>query len=66
MVKPFIQKIKIQNLSFPIAPIEIGLLESLYSPKSEEETYTIELIKKILRKKGKRINYNIIETLIKN
>lgn len=66
IVKPFIQKIKIQNLSFPIAPIEIGLLESLYSPKSEEETYTIELIKKILRKKGKRINYNIIETLIKN
>jgi hypothetical protein len=53
IVKPFIQKIKIQNLSFPIAPIELGILESLYSPKQEEQNYITELIKKILSKKRK-------------
>lgn len=60
------KKIYIKNNVFPIANIELAILESLYNISIINKWYTEELIKKILRKNKKNINTKIREKIIKS
>ncbi len=66
IVKKFLQKIKIGKYTFPYSNLELAILESLYNPNELEKNYIYELIKKILRKKWKKLNFEIFEVLLKN
>ncbi|MCF7835383.1 hypothetical protein K9M48_05075 [Candidatus Gracilibacteria bacterium] len=59
------KKVYIKNNVFPIANIELAILESLYNLSLINKGYTEELIKKILRKNKKYINPQVREKIIK-
>ncbi len=63
--KQFTHKIKIWKNIFLIADIELAILESLYNPNILTWNYCQELIKKILRKNKKNINFDKIAQIIK-
>lgn len=60
------KKIYIKNNVFPIANMELAILESLYNISIINKWYTEELIKKILRKNKKHIDTKIREKIIKS
>lgn len=60
----FTTKIKIWKFKFNVCCTELWILESLYSPDILSWNYAQELIKKILRKNKKYINFNIIDEIV--
>jgi len=58
-------KTYIDNKLFNIANYELSVIDSLYSLAGEDEKYTIELIKKNIRKNHKKINIKIFEYFLK-
>lgn len=62
----FIKKIYIGKNVFPIANIELAILESLYNPSIINKGYIDEIIKKIIRKNKKNLNIKIWEDILKN
>ncbi len=61
----FTKKIYIGKNVFPVANIELSILESLYNPSIVNKGYIDELIKKILRKNKKHLNTKIREDILK-
>lgn len=57
--------LKIWTLRFPVANLELSILESLYSPNELTENYINELIKKLIKKYHKMINLTIFGQLIR-
>ncbi len=62
----FTVKTKIDKYVYPFANIELSILESLYSINQDNQNYIYELVKKILRKKWKKLNFEILEKIVKN
>lgn len=61
----FTKKIYIGKNVFPIANIELAILESLYNPSIINKWYIDELVKKIIRKNKKHLNTQIREDILK-
>ncbi len=59
------KKIKIGNLTFPIAGLELAILESLYNPGMIAQWYINELVKKVIRKYHKSLDINVRESILK-
>jgi integrase len=64
--KKFLQKIKIGRYSLPYSNLELAILESLYNPADIEKNYIYELVKKIIRKKWKKLDFDVFVYLLKN
>lgn len=62
----FTKKIYIWKNVFPIANIELAMLESLYNTSIINKWYVEEIIKKILRKQKKTLNYEVFEQVLRN
>lgn len=61
----FTKKIYIWKNVFPVANMELAILESLYNPSVINKWYIDELIKKILRKNKKNLDMKIFEEILK-
>ncbi len=59
------RKIKIGNLIFPIAGLELAILESLYNPGMITQGYINELIKKVIRKYHSTLDIDIFTAILK-
>lgn len=55
---------KIGKYSFPIAPLELAMLESLHNPSTVQTTLINEYIKKIIRKHKKNLNFQFFEMIL--
>ena len=62
----FTKKIYIWKNVFPIANTELAILESLYNTSIINKWYIEEIIKKILRKQKKTLNYEVFEQVLRN
>ena len=62
----FTKKVYIWKNVFPIANIELAMLESLYNTSIINKWYVEEIIKKILRKQKKMLDFNVFEIVLKN
>lgn len=51
---------------FPIANLELSILESLYNPSIINKWYINETVKKVIRKNKKYLNLSILEEILKN
>lgn len=60
------KKIAINNQLYPVANLELAIIETLYNQSIINKWYGEELIKKIVRKLGKSINIKVFEEFIKN
>ena len=63
-VKKYLINQKIGKYSFPIAPLELAMLEALHNPWTVQTTLINEYIKKILRKHKKNLNYSFFEMIL--
>ena len=61
----FTKKISIQNISFPVACLELAILESLYNPSLISQGYVNELVKKVLRKQAVTLDMTIRAQILK-
>lgn len=61
----FTKKIYIGKNLFPIANLELAILESLYNPSYPNKLYINETIKKVIRKNKKYLDLSIIEEALK-
>jgi len=61
----FSKKIKLNKYTFNIACMELAILESLYNPSMVSKWYVIELVKKILRKQWKSLDFKIWENILR-
>lgn len=59
------KKIHIGNLIFPIAGLELAIVESLYNPGMISQGYINELIKKVIRKYHKSLDIKVRESILK-
>lgn len=59
------KKTKIWHLTFPIAGLELAILESLYNPGMISQGYTNELVKKVIRKYHKSLDIKVRESILK-
>lgn len=59
------KKVYIGKNVFPVANIELAILESLYNPSVIHKGYVDELVKKVLRKNKKYLNTKIREDILK-
>ena len=59
------KKIHIGNLIFPIAGLELAILESLYNPGMISQGYINELVKKVLRKHHKTLDVKVRESILR-
>ncbi|HRX64206.1 MAG TPA: hypothetical protein P5060_03830 [Candidatus Absconditabacterales bacterium] len=62
----FTNKIYIGKNVFPIASLELAILESLYNPSVVNKGYIDEIVKKTIRKNRKYLNIKIWEDILKN
>lgn len=62
----FTKKVYIWKNVFPIANIELAMLESLYNTSIINKWYVEEIIKKILRKQKKALDFTVFETVLRN
>ncbi len=62
----FTNKIYIWKNVFPIASLELAILESLYNPSVVNKWYIDEIVKKTIRKNRKYLNIKIWEDILKN
>ncbi len=65
-VKKYLQTQKIGKFSFPIASIELALLESLHNPSQIQSTLITENAKKIIRKHKKTLNLEFFTMMLQN
>ncbi|MCK9466841.1 MAG: hypothetical protein M0P94_00785 [Candidatus Absconditabacterales bacterium] len=65
LFKKFTKNIYVGKNVFPIANIELAILESLYNPSVVNKGYIEELIKKIIRKHKKSLNLSVFEEILK-
>lgn len=63
-VKKYLINMKIGKYSFPIAPLELAMLESLHNPSTVQTTLINEYIKKIIRKNKKTLNLWFFEMIL--
>ena len=61
----FTKKVTIQGISFPVASLELAILESLYNPSLISQGYVNELVKKVLRKQGKSLDFSVWANILK-
>lgn len=59
------KKTKIGNLTFPIAGLELAIVESLYNPGMISQWYINELVKKVIRKHHKTLDVKIRESILR-
>lgn len=59
------KKTKIGNLTFPIAGLELAIVESLYNPGMISQWYINELVKKVIRKYHKTLDVKIRESILR-
>ncbi len=59
------KKIQINAITFPVACIELAILESLYNPSLVSQGYVNELVKKVLRKQRKSLDVTIWANILK-
>ena len=57
--------IKIGKQAFPIAGLELAILESLYNPGMIAQGYINELVKKVLRKYHKTLDVKVRESILR-
>ncbi len=57
--------IKIGKLTFPIAGLELAILESLYNPGMISHGYIDELVKKVVRKYHKTLDVKVWESILR-
>jgi len=62
----YTKKVTINNQLYPIANLELAIIETLYNQSIINQKYSEELIKKIIRKFAKSINIKIFEEFLKN
>lgn len=62
----YTKKIAINNQLYPIANMELAIIETLYNQSVINKGYWEELIKKILRKTWKSLNIKAFEDFLKN
>ena len=63
-IKKYLISMKIGKYSFPIAPLELAMLESLHNPSAVQTTLINEYIKKIIRKHKKNLNFQFFEMIL--
>ena len=59
------KKVNIGKHTFPIAGLELAILESLYNPGMIAQGYINELVKKVIRKYHKTLDIKIREAILK-
>jgi len=59
------KKRKIGNLIFPIAGLELAILESLYNPGMISQGYANELVKKVIRKYHDTLDIKVRESILR-
>ncbi len=59
------KKIKIWTQTFPIAGLELAIVESLYNPSMITQWYINELVKKVIRKYHKTLDIKVWELILK-
>lgn len=59
------KKTKIWTQNFPIAGLELAIVESLYNPGMITQGYVNELVKKVIRKYHKTLDIKIWESILK-
>ncbi len=59
------KKIKIWNQTFPIAGLELAIVESLYNPSMISQGYTNEMVKKVIRKYHTSLDIKVREAILK-
>lgn len=64
-LKPYTLPCTIQSKKMYRAWLELWLLESLYNCDITHQTYTVELIKNILRKYHKQIDYSVLTAIVR-
>jgi len=52
--------------AFPIAGLELAIVESLYNPGMISQGYINELVKKVLRKYHKTLDVKVWESILRN
>jgi hypothetical protein len=57
--------ITIGKTSYPVAGLELALLESLYNPGMISQGYINELVKKVLRKYHKTLDIKVRESILR-
>lgn len=57
--------VSIGKFSFPIACLELAILESLYNPGMISQGYINELIKKVIRKYHKTLDISVFESILR-
>ncbi|AHB41291.1 hypothetical protein P148_SR1C00001G0498 [candidate division SR1 bacterium RAAC1_SR1_1] len=62
----YTKKIPINNQLYPVANLELSIIETLYNQSIINKGYGEELIKKIIRKLGKSINIKVLEEFLKH
>jgi len=48
-----------------VASLELSIIESLYSPSTNQQAYITELVRKILKKHKKTLNWSVLESIIR-
>lgn len=61
LTKPIV----VQKTTFPVACLELAILESLYNPSMVSQGYVNELVKKVLRKQRKTLDISIRANILK-
>lgn len=59
------KKTKIWTQNFPIAGLELAIVESLYNPGMITQGYVNELVKKVIRKHHKSLDIKVRESILK-
>ncbi len=65
-IKKYISNQKIGKYTFPIAPIELAILESLHNPSKSQSALITEYIKKVIRKYKKTLNSEFFSLMLSN
>jgi hypothetical protein len=58
-------KIMVHKTSFPVACLELSILESLYNPSLVSQGYVNELVKKALKKYAKTLHFALWADILK-
>jgi len=59
------KKIAVHGIQFPVACLELSMLESLYNPSMISQGYVNELVKKVLRKQRKSLDVRLRANVLK-
>ncbi len=59
------KKIVVHRIQFPVACLELSILESLYNPSMVSQGYVNELVKKVIRKQRKSLDVTLRANVLK-